>query len=118
MVAQRIVKDENYRMFHFDSSTAAPRHLVLRYQGQVTSSETNMSLQKIKKCVVSVQIDQHNVLKSVRVDSDDGGTVISSFPMGSFEEFSSSVSQSTIMENEPFLTLNGPGRHLQLVITP
>ena len=115
VVAQSIIKDQGYRMFRFEPVAAEPRQVVICFKGH----DTPLDVPASKQYIVTVKMEEHNsVLRSVRVDAAGGATMSMTFPDKAFGTFRSSISSSTVVENDSFLTLNGPDGELQIVITP
>lgn len=116
MVAQRLAKDEGYQFFTFHSDDAQPSQLVVRFNG-AESIQGTLDLPAWKNGVVAVRLGKNNTLEAVRVYSDRASMSMA-FPPGHFPAFNHLVSQAEIRASDPFLTLNGAGGELQLVLRP
>ncbi|HEY5893870.1 MAG TPA: hypothetical protein VIT91_11620 [Chthoniobacterales bacterium] len=111
-VAERIAKDEGYRLFHFASDRAEPLQVVARFNGR----EDILNVPSVKEFIIAVRLGKGNALEAVRVYYDAGSVSITfqSGPLAA--EFNWSLSGSKVLLNDPFLTLRGPGGELALFL--
>lgn len=116
MVAERLARDEGYQFFTFHSDTPQLSQVVARFKGTENVQNT-LDLPAWKDCVVAVRFGKNNRLEAVRVYSDKASMSMA-FPSGHFPAFNHVVSQAEIQIGDPFLTLDGTGGELQLVLRP